>query len=129
MFFYIETWQASMAYCRDSFEHSKTQPCVLRQLLPLLVPGERNYRNLAGHQAGVPRRRLRRPGSAPGEGSSTVIRGGNSLDGVIMGNSLFADSTVPGRGLGLQLSAGPAPLAALSIATPRMFLGGSGLYV
>ena len=51
-------------------------------------------------------------GGAPGEGSSIVIRGGNSLDGdnqplfvidgVIMDNSSFAESSVPGGGSGFN---------------------------
>ena len=51
-------------------------------------------------------------GGAPGEGSSIVIRRGNSLDGdnqplfvidgVIMDSSSFAESTVPGGGSGFN---------------------------
>ena len=58
---------------------------------------------LQGKVAGVS---ITSSGGAPGEGSSIVIRGGNSLDGdnqplfvidgVIMDSSSFAESTVPG---------------------------------
>ncbi|GAA3985943.1 SusC/RagA family TonB-linked outer membrane protein [Hymenobacter antarcticus] len=64
---------------------------------------------LQGKVAGVS---ITSSGGAPGEGSSIVIRGGNSLDGdnqplfvidgVIMDNSSFAESTVPGGGSGFN---------------------------
>ncbi|WP_310396436.1 SusC/RagA family TonB-linked outer membrane protein [Hymenobacter sp.] len=64
---------------------------------------------LQGKVAGVS---ITSSGGAPGEGASIVIRGGNSLDsdnqplfvidGVIMDNSSFAESTVPGGGSGFN---------------------------
>ncbi|MFD2721820.1 SusC/RagA family TonB-linked outer membrane protein [Hymenobacter monticola] len=64
---------------------------------------------LQGKIAGVA---ITSSGGAPGEGASIVIRGGNSLDGdnqplfvidgVIMDNSSFAESSVPGGGSGLN---------------------------
>ena len=64
---------------------------------------------LQGKVAGVSITSL---GGAPGEGSSIVIRRGNSLDGdnqplfvidgVIMDSSSFAESTVPGGGSGFN---------------------------
>ena len=64
---------------------------------------------LQGKVAGVS---ITSSGGAPGEGSSIVIRGGNSLDGdnqplfvidgVIMDNSSFAESSVPGGGSGFN---------------------------
>ncbi|UOG73732.1 SusC/RagA family TonB-linked outer membrane protein [Hymenobacter tibetensis] len=64
---------------------------------------------LQGKIAGV---NITSSGGAPGEGASIVIRGGNSLDGdnqplfvidgVIMDNSSFAESTAPGGGSGFN---------------------------
>ena len=64
---------------------------------------------LQGKAAGV---NITSSGGASGEGSSIVIRGSNSLngdnqllfviDGVIMDSSSFAESTVPGGGLGFN---------------------------
>ncbi|MBD2770300.1 SusC/RagA family TonB-linked outer membrane protein [Hymenobacter sp. BT664] len=64
---------------------------------------------LQGKVAGVS---ITSSGGAPGEGASIVIRGGNSLDGdnqplfvidgVIMDNSSFSESTVPGGGSGFN---------------------------
>jgi TonB-linked SusC/RagA family outer membrane protein len=64
---------------------------------------------LQGKVAGVA---ITSSGGAPGEGASIIIRGGNSLDGdnqplfvidgVIMDNSSFAESTVPGGGSGFN---------------------------
>ncbi|KAA9338169.1 SusC/RagA family TonB-linked outer membrane protein [Hymenobacter busanensis] len=64
---------------------------------------------LQGKIAGV---NITSSGGAPGEGASIVIRGGNSLgadnqplfviDGVIMDNSTFSESTAPGGGSGFN---------------------------
>ncbi|GAB2969051.1 SusC/RagA family TonB-linked outer membrane protein [Hymenobacter coalescens] len=64
---------------------------------------------LQGKVAGV---QVTSSGGAPGEGASIVIRGGNSLDGdnqplfvidgIIMDNSSFVESTAPGGGSGFN---------------------------